>query len=102
MRFCRSRRGLFDNDALCFLDAASTSLRFEAPDGAAIAVEGEDFAHWGVWCRPGNGYLCIEQWTGFGDPEDFAGDLFGKPSMRVLPPGATGRHAARYRYEAAS
>lgn len=93
--------GLFDNDALCLLNAASTSLRFEAPDGAAIAIEGEDFAHWGVWCRPGNGYLCIEQWTGFGDPEDFAGDLFSKPSMRVLPPGAVARHAAHYRYKAA-
>lgn len=92
--------GLFDNDALCFLDAASTSLRFEAPDGAAIAIEGEEFAHWGIWCRPGNGYLCIEQWTGFGDPEDFTGDLFSKPSMRILPPGASARHAAHYRYEA--
>lgn len=93
---------LFENDALCFLNAASPGLRFEAPDGAAITIEGEDFAHWGVWCRPGNGYLCIEQWTGFSDPEDFTGDLFDKPSMRVLPPGATGRHAARYFYTAAT
>ncbi|MGP8233330.1 MAG: aldose 1-epimerase family protein [Methylovirgula sp.] len=92
---------LFENDALCFLNAASPSLRFEAPDGAVIAIEGEDFPHWGVWCRPGNGYLCIEQWTGFGDPEDFTGDLFSKPSMRILPPGAAARHAAHYRYKAA-
>lgn len=92
---------LFDNDALCFLDAASRSVRFEAADGASIAIESEDFPHFGVWCRPGNGYLCIEQWTGFSDPEDFAGDLFAKPSMRVLPPGGTARHAAHYRYKAA-
>ncbi len=92
---------LFSNDALCFLDAVSRSVRFEAPNGAAIEVESEDFSHFGVWCRPGNGYLCIEQWTGFGDPEDFTGDLFAKPSMRVLPPGATARHAAHYRYKAA-
>jgi galactose mutarotase-like enzyme len=93
---------LFDNDALCFLDAASHSVRFEAPDGASITIESEDFPHFGVWCRPGHGYLCIEQWTGFSDPEDFTGDLFAKPSMRVLPPGAAARHASHYRYNAAA
>jgi galactose mutarotase-like enzyme len=93
---------LFDNDALCFLDAASHSVRFEAPDGASITIESEDFPHFGVWCCPGNGYLCIEQWTGFSDPEDFTGDLFAKPSMRVLPPGEAARHAAHYRYNAAA
>jgi galactose mutarotase-like enzyme len=92
---------LFDNDALCFLDAASKSLRFEAPNGAAIEIETEDFPHIGIWCRPGHGYLCIEQWTGFSDPELFAGDLFEKPSIRVLPPGGRARHAAHYRYKAA-
>jgi galactose mutarotase-like enzyme len=92
---------LFANDALCFLDAASRSLRFEAPNGAALEIETDDFPHIGVWCRPGHGYLCIEQWTGFSDPEDFTGDLFEKPSMRVLQPGASARHAAHYRYKAA-
>ena len=92
---------LFADDALCFLDVASQSVRFEAPGGAAIEIESEDFPHFGIWCRPGNGYLCIEQWTGFSDPVDFAGDLFAKPSMRVLAPGAVARHAAHYRYKAA-
>ena len=92
---------LFENDALCFLNAASRAVRFEAPDGAAIVVETENFPHFGIWCRPGNGYLCIEEWTGHSDPEDFAGDLFAKPSMRVLPPGARERHAARFAYEKA-
>lgn len=91
---------LFDNDALCFLDAKSRVVRFEAPDGQAIVVESE-FPHFGIWCRPGNGFLCIEEWTGFSDPEDFAGDLFDKPSMLVLPEGASKRHAARFIYEAA-
>lgn len=93
---------LFDNDALCFLNAASRSLSFDAPDGAAIEIETDGFAHIGVWCRPSNGYLCIEQWTGFSDPEDFADDLFEKPSMRVLEAGASARHAANYRYRAAA
>jgi galactose mutarotase-like enzyme len=92
---------LFSNDALCFLKAKSGSVRFEAADGATIEVESEDFPHFGIWCRPGNGYLCIEQWTGFSDPEGFTGDLFAKPSMRILAPGASARHAAHYRYKAA-
>lgn len=90
---------LFQNDALCFLDAASKQIRFEAPDGSAIVIATENFPHFGIWCRPGHGYLCIEEWTGYSDPEDFSGDLFEKPSMRVLAPGAGGRHRARFAYE---
>lgn len=91
---------LFEDDALCFLNAKSRSVRFEAPDGAAIVVE-SGFPHFGIWCRSGHGFLCIEEWTGYSDPDDFAGDLFGKPGMLILPPGASGRHAARYAYVAA-
>jgi len=90
---------LFEDDALCFINAASTSLRFEAPNGAAIIVETEAFPHLGLWCRPGNGYLCIEEWSGYGDPENFAGDLFAKPSMLILQPGDRQNHTARFTYE---
>ena len=91
---------LFEDDALCFLNAASRGLRFEAANGAAIALEVEDFPHLALWCRPGHGYLCLEAWTGYSDAEDFTGDLFEKPSMRVLSPGARARHMATYSYEA--
>jgi galactose mutarotase-like enzyme len=101
-RTLRLAAALFQNDALCFLNAASKQVRFEAPNGAAIVIEMEDFPHIGIWCRPGNGYLCIEEWTGFSDPENFSGDLFEKPSMLVLPPGANGRHRAGFRYESAA
>lgn len=92
---------LFENDALCFLNSRSQGLRFEAPDGAAITLEVEDFPHLALWCRPGHGYLCLEAWTGYSDPDDVAGDLFAKPSMRILAPGARARHAAIYTYEPA-
>ncbi len=91
---------LFQNDALCFLNAASREIRFEAPDGSAIVVATENFPHFGIWCRPGHGYLCIEDWTGHSDPENFCGDLFEKPSMRVLAPGASSQHRACFTYEA--
>ncbi|HLH12307.1 MAG TPA: aldose 1-epimerase family protein [Methylovirgula sp.] len=89
---------LFEKDALCLIGARSRSVRFEAPNGPAIVIE-SSFPHFALWCRPGRGFLCIEEWTGYSDPEDFAGDLFDKPSMLVLPPGASGRHWARFAYE---
>ena len=93
--------GLFASDALCFLDPASRSLRFEQADGSAIAMDFAGFGRAALWTRPGAPFLCLEAWTGYSDPEGFAGDLFEKPAMRSLAPGARARHQAVYRYFAA-
>jgi galactose mutarotase-like enzyme len=90
---------LLANEALCFLEARSRSLRFVAPDGAAIRMELEDFPHIALWSRPPAPFLCIEAWTGHGDPEGFDGDILEKPSMRFLPAGAVATHAVRLSYE---
>lgn len=84
---------LLADEALCFLDARSRSLRFAAPDGAAIAMAVDNFAHLALWSRPPAAFLCIEAWTGHGDPVGFDGDIFAKPSMRRLEPGHEARHA---------
>jgi galactose mutarotase-like enzyme len=89
---------LFARDAVCFLNARSRLLRFEQADGSAISMDFSDFEHAALWMRPHAPFLCLEAWTGYSDPEGFAGDLFEKPSMRVLMPGQTARHAAVYRY----
>jgi galactose mutarotase-like enzyme len=92
---------LFAKEALCFLDAKSRSVRFENNrSGTALVVAGEDFPHLAFWARPPARFLSIETWTGHGDPEGFDGDLFEKPGMRVLAPGAQARHAAHYTYQA--
>ena len=88
---------LFSAEALCFLDSASHGLGFEGPDGA-IRVETENFPHFVLWARPPGEFLCIESWSGTGDPEDFAGDLFAKPSMCILQPGEEAAHAARFSF----
>jgi|HubBroStandDraft_5_1064220.scaffolds.fasta_scaffold99314_2 galactose mutarotase-like enzyme len=90
---------LLANEALCFLEARSRSLRFSAPDGAVIRMELEDFPHIALWSRPPAPFLCIEAWTGHGDPEGFDGDILDKPSMRFLPAGAVAIHAVRLSYE---
>ena len=90
---------LLRQEALCFLDANSRGLRFLSPSGAAIAVEMDDFPHIALWSRPPAPFLCIECWTGHGDPQDFDGELIEKPSMRILAPGKTSIHAIRWRLE---
>ena len=86
---------LMTREALCFLDARSGALRFVGPDGSAIRIEVENFPHFALWSRPPAPYLCIETWTGHGDPDGFAGELSDKPSMRLLAPGAVARHALK-------
>jgi hypothetical protein len=46
--------------------------------------------------------LCIEAWTGYGDPVGFDGALADKPSMIILPPGGARTHSATFRFEKAS
>ena len=88
---------LFKGDALCFLAPRSRSLRFEQANGAAIEMSFPGFPHCALWMRPGAPFLCLEAWTGYSDPEGFTGDLFEKPSMRVLQPGERARHEAQFR-----
>jgi galactose mutarotase-like enzyme len=92
---------LFAAEALCFLNARSRALHFQHEAGAALSIETLEFPHFALWSKPPGEFLAIECWTGHGDPAGFAGDLFEKPSMRVLAPGAIGHHAARYSFVAA-
>jgi galactose mutarotase-like enzyme len=92
---------LFAREALCLIDARSAGLTFERRGGAALRVDLDDFPHLALWSRVGAPFLSIEAWTGHGDPVGFTGELRDKPSMRLLPPGARARHAARFAFAAA-
>jgi galactose mutarotase-like enzyme len=89
---------LFAREALCFLDAASRSLRFEQADGSALEMTLDGFPHIALWSRPAAPFLSLEAWTGYGDPVGFAGELADKPSMRILAPQQSARHSARFRF----
>ncbi len=90
---------LLRNEALCFLNARSRSLRFVANDGSAVGIQVENFPHFAIWTLPDAPFLSIEAWTGHGDPEDFEGDLSEKPSMQHLPPDCRARHMVRFDYQ---
>ncbi|QGM98882.1 aldose 1-epimerase [Methylocystis parvus] len=90
---------IFARDALCFLNISSRSLAFDNGAGARLKVTLDEFPHVGFWTLPPAPYLCIEPWTGHGDPVDFHGDLYEKPSMRILQPGESARHGASFAFE---
>ncbi len=91
--------GLFAREALCFLDARSRGLRFARRGGSAIRVTFEGCPALALWSRSGAPFLCVEGWQGYGDPEDFTGDLADKPGLALLPPGQTARHAMQVTFE---
>lgn len=81
---------LFAQEALCFLDARSRTLTLESPAGS-LRMDVEGLPHLALWSKPGAPFLCLEAWSGHGDPVGFTGELQDKPSMRRLAPGATDR-----------
>lgn len=83
---------LFAREALCFLAVNSRSLRYESADGTALRFDLADMPHVALWSKPGAPFLCVEGWTGHGDPIGFDGELTDKPSMRLLAPGQIARH----------
>ena len=88
----------FAEEALCFLNARSTSLDFMAPSGAKISASFENFPHLALWSKPGAPFVCLEGWTGHGDPTGFEGDITTKPSMTLLAPAESGFHRAVFSF----
>lgn len=90
----------FAQEALCFLNIASRRFVYDNGAGARVTVTLDDFPHVAFWARPPAPFICLEAWTGYGDPVGFAGEIFDKPSMRILPPGAQAHHGARFDLDA--
>jgi galactose mutarotase-like enzyme len=97
-RMLRLTPDLLAAEALCFLDISSRRLLYENGAGQWLRITLDNFPHVALWARSPAPFLAIEAWTGHGDPEDFDGELFEKPSMILLEPGARAGHAARYEF----
>ena len=82
----------FATQSLCFVDARSRGLLLTPGTGQALRFDFEDLPTLVLWRRPEAPFLCVEGWTGRGDPVGYEGDLFDKPGMRALPPGKTAMH----------
>jgi galactose mutarotase-like enzyme len=79
---------LFAHDALIWTSLTSRRLTYGVSDGPQLDIAFPDTPHLGIWTKPGAGYLCIEPWAGFADPDGYAGEFGDKPGVIEIPPGA--------------
>ncbi len=87
---------LFEEDALIFLTLRSRSLRYGPAHGGSpsLRIAFADMPHLGIWTKPGGApFLCIEPWSGYASPNDFAGPLTEKPGSVTLAPGEAKQYA---------
>ncbi|AUW56811.1 aldose epimerase [Sphingobium sp. SCG-1] len=79
---------MFEGDALIWDQLESRSLTWGAPDTPHLKIDFPDTPWLGLWQKPGAHYLCVEPWAGMADPVGFTGDVWEKPGVMRLAPGA--------------
>lgn len=90
---------LLADGAIVFKELASQRVLYGAPGRRQLAVDFEGMPSLGVWSKPGARapFICIEPWQGYADDAPLPGDqpkppdLFEKPGMVELAPGASRR-----------
>lgn len=82
---------LFAPGAIVWDRRESDRISFGVPDGPGVEMECGDFPHFGIWTKPGAGFLCLEPWQGFMSPPDFAGEIRNRPGIAMIPPGDSRR-----------
>lgn len=88
-RTLQLRDDLFVDDAIVFTSLNSRRVRYGAATGPAIEVAFPDTPQLGIWSKPGAGFICIEPWHGYADPQGFNGDFRDKPGIFLVAPGET-------------
>ncbi len=83
-RRLKLRDDLFDAGAIVFDRVESRSVQYGTRP--AITVAFPDMPHLGIWTKPGAGFVCIEPWQDYADPEGFEGELAAKPGIVLLEP----------------
>lgn len=80
---------LFQRDVIILDRFTSRRVLYGADSGPRIELAFPEARYLGIWTRPGAPFVCIEPWQGITDPAGFDGDLFQKPGILVVEPGAT-------------
>jgi galactose mutarotase-like enzyme len=91
---------LFEDDAIIFDRLASRSLHYGAPGTRGLTIDFPDMPELGIWQKPGAPYLCIEPWSGYADPQGYAGELREKPGILNLPRGSSHQFTMRISIDA--
>ncbi|GAA4771739.1 aldose 1-epimerase family protein [Stakelama sediminis] len=82
------RDSLFEADALIWQGVESETVHYGAAQGPVLEISFPDTPNLGIWTKPGARYVCVEPWHGIADPVGFTGDLFDKPDIMTIAPGA--------------
>lgn len=77
---------LFLRDAVILDGLKSQSLQYGAKRHEKVQLDFIGLPQLALWSKPQAGFVCIEPWRGFDDPEHFKGDIFNKPGIIALEP----------------
>ena len=83
------RDDLFADDALIWRKLDSRGCLYGAPQAPQLRLDWSDMPSLGIWTKPGARFICIEPWDGIADRADFSGDIWEKPGIRAIAPGAS-------------
>lgn len=81
---------LFGAGAMVMRRPESRAVTYSA-DGSpcSIRVEWHGLPTLLFWTRPGAPFVCIEPWAGAPDPAGFGGEMFDRPGVDIIAPGAS-------------
>lgn len=80
---------LFRADVIILDTLTSRRASLCSENGPRIEVGFPAARYLGLWTKPGAPFICIEPWQGITDPAGYAGELFDKPGIFIVEPGAT-------------
>lgn len=79
---------LFADGALVLTELKSRSLTYGAATGPRLRITAPDTPHLGIWSMRTAPFVCIEPWQGYADPAGFEGEIWDKPGIVRVEPGA--------------
>jgi galactose mutarotase-like enzyme len=91
----RLQDDLFEQDALIWKSLRSRGCLYGADGTPQLRIDWSDMPSLGIWSKPGAPYICIEPWDGHADPAGFSGEIWDKPGIRRIAPGAPLSHWMR-------
>jgi galactose mutarotase-like enzyme len=78
---------MFEEDVLIFDQVKSRYVIYGGASGPRIQIAFPNTPYFGLWSKPGAGFVCLEPWHGITDPQGFSGDFAQKPGAFVLQAG---------------
>lgn len=84
--FYQITEGMFETDALIFVNNAVTKASICLPDKQPyVTVEAANFPNYGIWAAKNNApFICLEPWFGRCDDTGYTGEISEKPGIQTV------------------